>query len=168
MYTYYFMSSGKAYILRDKIVTAGIVLGFAMLFTVLAGSILRRLKYELFYVIHLALFVVIVVTLGMHRPSFDPDKTLIATVLIASAWFSDRLIRFTRLVYNSINNEAVVFPLPNGGTRIVLKKPLSRARPGSKFTNITAECHFISTLENRLKEMEQFHVLQTHKYAPNS
>ncbi|KAI1203330.1 ferric reductase NAD binding domain-containing protein [Nemania serpens] len=130
LYTYYFMNTGKIYILHEEIVTAGIVLGFAMLFTVLAGTIIRRLKYELFYVIHLALFVVIIVTLGMHRPSFDPDKTLIVTVIIASFWFSDRLIRFTRLAYNSINNEAVVFPLPNGGTRIVLKKPISRARPG--------------------------------------
>lgn len=149
------MSTGKVYILHEEIVTAGIVLGFAMLFTVLAGTIIRRLKYELFYVIHLALFVVIIVTLGMHRPSFDPDKTLIVTVLIASTWFSDRLIRFTRLAYNSINNEAVVFPLPNGGTRIVLKKPLPRARAGSKFTNIAAGSHFKYTFEIQC-EVERF------------
>ncbi|KAI0453453.1 ferric reductase NAD binding domain-containing protein [Xylaria acuta] len=130
LYTYYFMHTGKTYILREDIVTAGIVLGFAMFFTVFAGTILRRLKYELFYIVHLALFVVIVVTLGLHRPSFDQDKTLIVTVLIAALWFSDRLIRVTRLAYNSINNEATIFPLPNGGTRIVLKKPMTRARPG--------------------------------------
>ncbi|KAI0446223.1 ferric reductase NAD binding domain-containing protein [Xylaria telfairii] len=129
-YTWYFMHLGKTSILREDIVTAGIVLGFAMLFTVLAGTILRRLKYELFYIVHLVLFMVIVVTLGLHRPSFDPDKTLVATVLIAALWFSDRLIRFTRLAYNSINNEATIFPLPNGGTRIVLKKPIARARAG--------------------------------------
>ncbi|KAH8159973.1 hypothetical protein CIB48_g8276 [Xylaria polymorpha] len=125
-----FHASRKTSILREDIVTAGIVLGFAMFFTVLAGTVLRRLKYELFYIVHLVLFVVIVVTLGLHRPSFDPDKTLIVTVLIAALWFSDRLIRFTRLAYNSINNEATIFPLPNGGTRIVLKKPISRARAG--------------------------------------
>ncbi|KAI1737075.1 ferric reductase NAD binding domain-containing protein [Xylaria scruposa] len=130
LYTYYFMHNGKTDILREDIVTAGIVLGFAMFFTVLAGSTLRRFKYELFYVVHLALFVVIVVTLGLHRPSFDPDKTLIVTVFIGALWFSDRLIRATRLAYNSINNEATIFPLPNGGTRIVLKKPMTRARPG--------------------------------------
>ncbi|RYC61926.1 hypothetical protein CHU98_g4269 [Xylaria longipes] len=130
LYTYYFMSTGKTYILHEDIVTAGIVLGFAMFFTVFAGMALRRLKYELFYIIHLTLFVVIVVTLGMHRPSFDEDKTLIVTVFIAALWFSDRLIRVTRLAYNSINNEATIFPLPNGGTRLVLKKPMTRARPG--------------------------------------
>ncbi|KAI0471306.1 ferric reductase NAD binding domain-containing protein [Xylaria cf. heliscus] len=130
LYTYYFMSNNRTYILREEIVTAGIVLGFAMFFTVLAGMTLRRFKYELFYIIHIILFVVIVVTLGLHRPNFNPDKTLIVTVVIAALWLSDRLIRVTRLAYNSINNEASIFPLPNGGTRIVLKKPMTRARPG--------------------------------------
>jgi hypothetical protein len=113
-----------------------------MFFTVLAGMTLRRLKYELFYVIHLALFVVIVVTLGLHRPSFEHEKTLIVTVTIASLWFSDRLIRLIRLAYNGINNEAAVYPLPNGGTRIVLKKPITRARPGSKSFHTRLDCCF--------------------------
>ncbi|KAI8624851.1 ferric reductase NAD binding domain-containing protein [Xylariaceae sp. FL1651] len=130
IYTAYFIDSGKIFVLQQDIVTAGIILGFALLFTALAGLILRRFKYEIFYIAHLALFVVIVVALGLHRPSFEPDKTLIVTVLIASLWFSDRLIRLGRLAYNSINNKATVYPLPDGGTRIVLKKPLSRARPG--------------------------------------
>ncbi|TGJ81668.1 hypothetical protein E0Z10_g7105 [Xylaria hypoxylon] len=130
LYTYYFISAGRISILREEVVTAGIVLGFAMFFTVFAGLTLRRLKYELFYTIHLALFVVIVVTLGLHRPHLEEEKTLIVTILIASAWFFDRLVRASRLAYNSINNEATVFPLPNGGTRIVLKKPIARARPG--------------------------------------
>ncbi|KAI1353520.1 ferric reductase NAD binding domain-containing protein [Xylaria sp. FL0043] len=130
LYTYYFMTTGKTYILHEDVVTAGIVLGFAMFFTVFAGLTLQRAKYELFYIIHLALFVVIVVTLGLHRPNLESDKTLIATIVIASLWVSDRLIRIARLAYNSINNEAMVFPLPNGGTRVVIKKPITRARPG--------------------------------------
>ncbi|KAI1465918.1 ferric reductase NAD binding domain-containing protein [Daldinia caldariorum] len=130
IYTAYFFKEGMVYILRLDIVTAGIILGFALLFSVLAGMTLRHIKYELFYVIHVALFVVIVVTLGLHRPNFNPDRTLYATVIIGALWFADRLIRFCRLVYNSINNEANVYALPNGGTRIVLKKPLLRARPG--------------------------------------
>ncbi|KAI3318034.1 ferric reductase NAD binding domain-containing protein [Xylariaceae sp. AK1471] len=130
LYTSYFLKAGEAQILRENIVTAGIIAGFAMLFTVLAGMILRRLKYELFYIVHLTLFAVIVVALGLHRPSFEHDKTLIVTVLIASLWAFDRLIRLARLAYNVINNEAKVYPLPNGGTRIVLKKSMTRARPG--------------------------------------
>ncbi|KAI8957388.1 ferric reductase NAD binding domain-containing protein [Daldinia sp. FL1419] len=130
IYTAYFFNEGAVYILQLDIVTAGIILGFALLFSVLAATILRRYQYELFYIIHVALFIVIVVTLGLHRPNFNPDKTLYATVIIGALWFADRLIRFCRLAYNSINNEANVFALPNGGTRIVLKKPLLRARPG--------------------------------------
>ncbi|KAI1336563.1 ferric reductase NAD binding domain-containing protein [Xylariaceae sp. FL0016] len=130
IYTSYFFMEGRIHVLQEEVVTAGIVLGFAMFFSVLAGMTLRRLNYELFYIIHLVLFIVIVVTLGLHRPSFEHDKGLYATVLIGALWFLDRLIRFCRLAYNSVNNEATVHPLPNGGTQIVLKKPLIRARPG--------------------------------------
>ncbi|KAI1428595.1 ferric reductase NAD binding domain-containing protein [Xylaria sp. FL1777] len=130
LYTYYFMMTGKTNVLHEDVVTAGIILGFAMFFTVFAGMTLQRLKYELFYVIHLALFVVIVVTLGLHRPTLESEKTLIVTIVIASLWVSDRLIRVGRLAFNGINNEATIFPLPNGGTRVVVKKSIIRARPG--------------------------------------
>ncbi|KAI1764445.1 ferric reductase NAD binding domain-containing protein [Hypoxylon sp. FL1150] len=130
IYTDYFLNNGRVSILQEEVVTAGIVLGFAMLFSVLAGMFLKRFNYELFYIIHVILFIVIVVTLGLHRPSFNSDQGLYATVIIGAIWFADRLIRFGRLVYNSINNEATVYALPDGGTRIVLKKPISRARPG--------------------------------------
>ncbi|RWA09582.1 hypothetical protein EKO27_g5520 [Xylaria grammica] len=130
LYTYYFMHTGKTYILHEDVVTAGIISGFGMFFIVFVGMTLRRFKYELFYIIHLALFVVIVVTLGLHRPELEDEKTLKVTIIIAALWGFDRLVRLARLAYNSINNEAIVFPLPNGGTRIVLKKPMARARPG--------------------------------------
>ncbi|KAI0164313.1 ferric reductase NAD binding domain-containing protein [Hypoxylon sp. FL1284] len=130
MYASYFIENDRIEILQEDVVTAGIVLGFAVLFTCLAGTIVKRFNYELFYVIHVVLFLVIAVALGLHRPSFNPDKGLYATVILAALWFSDRLIRFGRLVYNSINNEATIHALPDGGTRIVLKKPILRARPG--------------------------------------
>ncbi|KAI1142538.1 ferric reductase NAD binding domain-containing protein [Hypoxylon sp. FL0543] len=130
IYSAYFIGAGRISVLREDVVTAGIILGFAMFTSVLAGMILRRFNYELFYIVHVILFILIAVTLGLHRPSFEEDQTLYATVIMAALWFADRLIRFCRLVYNSVNNEANVYALPNGGTRIVLKKPLSRARPG--------------------------------------
>lgn len=130
IYCSYFIKNGLISILHEEVVTAGIVLGFSLLFSVGAATILRRFNYELFYIIHVVLFMVIVVALGLHRPSFEPDKGLYATVFLGALWFSDRLIRFCRLVYNSFNNEAYIHALPDGGTRIVLKKPLLRARPG--------------------------------------
>ncbi|KAI1416244.1 ferric reductase NAD binding domain-containing protein [Hypoxylon sp. FL1857] len=130
VYSAYFIDAGRIEVLREDVITAGIILGFAMFTSVLAGMILRRFNYELFYIIHLVLFILMVVTLGLHRPSLNGEQTLYATIIMAALWFTDRLIRFCRLVYNSINNEACVYALPNGGTRIVLWKPLQRARPG--------------------------------------
>ncbi|KAK5632074.1 hypothetical protein RRF57_007788 [Xylaria bambusicola] len=130
IYSEFFITAGSIYILQEHVVTAGIVAGFGMLFTVLAGVILKRRNYELFYIIHLALFVVIVVTFGLHRPQLESDKALGITIFVAALWGTDRLIRMGRLAFNSINNEATVFPLPNGGTRVVIKKQIMRARPG--------------------------------------
>ncbi|KAI1081049.1 ferric reductase NAD binding domain-containing protein [Whalleya microplaca] len=130
VYAAYFIHEGRVNVLREEIVTAAIILGFALLFSVLAGMILRRFNYELFYIIHVALFIVIVVTMGLHRPEFEKDRVLYATVVIGALWFLDRLIRVSRLAYNSVNNEASIYALPEQGTRIVLKKPLHRARPG--------------------------------------
>ncbi|EMR62378.1 putative ferric reductase like transmembrane component protein [Eutypa lata UCREL1] len=130
IYVDYFARAGRWEVLHEDIVLVAYPLLAALVLTVLAGMILRRFNYEAFYIIHVLLFIVIIITLGLHRPNINPERILIATLLMASMWVSDRLIRFTRLVYNSVNNAATVYPLPNGGTRIVFKKSLSRARPG--------------------------------------
>ncbi|KAI1337517.1 ferric reductase NAD binding domain-containing protein [Xylariaceae sp. FL0016] len=132
IYSARFLEMGEAAIFQEQNIIAGIPLGFATLFTSAAGFFLMRRRYELFYVIHVALFIVIVVCLGLHRPSFEPDKTLCVTVIIACIWGADRLIRAGRLVYNGVNNSGTVEALPggDGGVRILLKKHLMRARPG--------------------------------------
>jgi NAD(P)H-flavin reductase len=68
--------------------------------------------------------------LALHRPELDAEKVGILACIAAAIWLSDRLIRFSRLIFNGINNEATVYPLPNGGTQILLKKALPRAVPG--------------------------------------
>ncbi|RYO79282.1 hypothetical protein DL766_002087 [Monosporascus sp. MC13-8B] len=130
IYVVYFANAGRWETLHEDIVIVACVLLVALFFSAMAGLILKRLNYESFYIVHVLCFIVIVITLGLHRPKIDPDKVLIATLLIAALWVSDRLIRFGRLVYSAVNNSATVYPLPNGGTRIVFKKPLTRARPG--------------------------------------
>ena len=130
IYVVYFAQHGNFAIIQEDIVIIAYPLLAALVLTVLAGMILKRLNYEAFYIIHVVLFIVIVITLGLHRPNINPEKILIATLLMAALWVSDRLIRLCRLVYNSFNNTAAIYPLPNGGTRIVFKKPLMRARPG--------------------------------------
>ncbi|KAI1325438.1 hypothetical protein F5Y16DRAFT_401438 [Xylariaceae sp. FL0255] len=133
IYSSYFLEAGRTAVLREDVVKAGIVAGFSMLSIVLTGGILRRFDYELFYIAHVTFFMVILVALGLHRPSFKADRIPIVVVLMASVWGLDHMIRFGRLVYNSINNEATLYSLPDGGTRVVFKKPLQRACPGNQW-----------------------------------
>lgn len=130
IYLVYFINAGRSEVIHEDIVLAAYPLMAALILTVLAATILRRFNYESFYVVHVVLFLVIVVCLGLHRPQINPERILICTLIMAALWVSDRLLRAGRLVYNSVNNAATVYPLPNGGTRIVFKKSLSRARPG--------------------------------------
>lgn len=130
IYSAYFIQAGKWDLMHEDIVTAGIVLGFAMFASGVEAVVLRRFKYELFYVFHIILFIMMVVTLALHRPELSAEKVGIIACITAAIWLADRLIRFSRLVYNGVNNEATVYPLPNGGTQVLLKKPLPRAVPG--------------------------------------
>jgi predicted ferric reductase len=130
IYSAYFIGAGKWDLMHEDIVTAGIVLGFAMFASGVEAVVLRRFKYELFYVFHIVLFIMMVVTLALHRPELSAEKVGIIACITAAIWLSDRLIRFSRLIYNGVNNEATVYPLPNGGTQVLLRKPLPRAVPG--------------------------------------
>jgi predicted ferric reductase len=130
IFSAYFLQKGNMRILNSDFVIAGIVLGFAMLATVLEAALLRRFQYELFYVIHVFMFITIVITLGLHRPDISMQRTAIATCIVGGMWSLDRLIRLFRILYNSINNQATIYPLPNGGTRILLRKPLPFASAG--------------------------------------
>lgn len=130
IYSAYFLTNHHAEVLRQDLVTAGIVLGFFMLASAVEAVVLRRFKYELFYVVHVVLFVAIMVTLGLHQPDVPKEKIAVAAMLIGAVWGLDRLLRLGRLLYNASNNEATIKPLPGGGTQILLKKPLPGAQPG--------------------------------------
>ncbi|VBB80535.1 Putative Ferric reductase transmembrane component [Podospora comata] len=130
MYTAFFNSQGR---LLTKYAEPGeiaaIVAGFAFLSVVFAAVILRRFWYELFYVTHITCWIVGIVATGFHQPEFTKPAYII-TLLAASMWVADRIIRMSRVLYNSVNNEATLYPLPNGGTKVVLKKVPARAEPG--------------------------------------
>jgi predicted ferric reductase len=108
----------------------GITAGFCVLTLALAGAIVRRFWYELFYVIHVLFFMSAVIFIALHQPDVGKG-IIIATCFAAALWATDRIIRFTRLVVHSINNNATIHPLPNGGTRIILKKAPRGATSGS-------------------------------------
>ncbi|KAF4781854.1 hypothetical protein HER10_EVM0004186 [Colletotrichum scovillei] len=106
----------------------GIGAGFAML--LLLMGLARNLGYEWFYVSHLVGFLLAVIFTGLHRPYWI-WKIPVAMVFIAAIWGLDRLIRGSRMLYNLVNNSATIHRLPDNGVRLVIKKPLSGATPGS-------------------------------------
>ncbi|KAG8677100.1 hypothetical protein FPOAC2_03216 [Fusarium poae] len=86
-----------------------------------AGAVLRAWWYELFYYIHINVWVLAVMTTGLHQP--EPGKKVLYIVCVsAGIWAVGRIVRFGRLAANSINNTVTLTPLPNGGTRVTLAK----------------------------------------------
>jgi predicted ferric reductase len=116
--------------LLEKTQVVGIIAGFAMV-TILGTALLfRKLRYEVFYVIHIVMFMLILITVGMHRPELA-TKTLIIVIFTASIWVLDRTLRFMKISLFRFGNTATIDPLPHGGTRIVLRRSPRCAVPGS-------------------------------------
>ncbi|KAJ5812229.1 hypothetical protein N7474_008530 [Penicillium riverlandense] len=82
-----------------------------------------------FYMMHVTMFILIMVTLGMHRPEFK-DSTIIITIFIACLWMYDRIVRTGKLCWNFFGNYATITPLPNNAIRVQLSRPIY-SRPGS-------------------------------------
>ncbi|KAK4126680.1 hypothetical protein N657DRAFT_566591 [Parathielavia appendiculata] len=174
LYTAFFNSQGRLLaIYADRGQIAAIVAGFAFLSVIFSAVFLRRLRYELFYVTHISSWVVAVVAVGFHQPVFA-NKTLLVTLIAASTWFSDRVIRAGRILYYSANNEATLHPLPEGGTKVVMKKVPARAEPGKhcfvwipairQFETHPFTIHRSSPVEFTVKARNGF-TSDLHKYA---
>ncbi|KAF3025525.1 hypothetical protein E8E14_009135 [Neopestalotiopsis sp. 37M] len=108
----------------------GIVAGCAMLVIAITALLFIKRTYELFYVAHISLFIVATVGTGLHRPEWI-DRIPIVMIMIAVAWTLDRLTRLSFMLARSINNEARLESLPSGGTKVILKKTLKNAAPGT-------------------------------------
>ncbi|KAI3546150.1 ferric reductase like transmembrane component [Colletotrichum filicis] len=120
-YSAYFIEAGNMARLRVAEEIYGIASGFTFLSLVLAGAIVRLWYYELFYILHVSFFAISMVLVGLHQPELS-KKIIIITAVAAGIWVADRVVRFIRVVLYSFNNNATVYPLPHGGTRIILKK----------------------------------------------
>ncbi|TVY49572.1 Ferric/cupric reductase transmembrane component, partial [Lachnellula occidentalis] len=115
---------------REDAQVEGIIAGFFILLSVVLAVLVRKIRYEIFYVTHVVLFIVIIILVGMHRPDFA-KKTVIGVIVIGSLWFADRVIRSLRTLFFSFGNTATLTPLSHGGTRVVLRKSPGRAIPGT-------------------------------------
>lgn len=129
LYTVHFARKDNWATLIEASNVAGLGAGIAMV--LLLMGIVRHRHYEVFYVGHLAGFIFAVVLTGLHRPDWH-KKLPILMLFIACLWVLDRIIRASRMLYNLVNNHATFYPLPGGGTRLLLKKPsVQAALPGS-------------------------------------
>ena len=173
-YTAFFNSQGRLLsIYSEEQNIAGIVAGFALLSVIFSAVFLRRIWYEVFYVTHIASWIMLVVAVGFHQPTFA-NHALIVTVLAGSMWGLDRIIRAFRVLYYSANNEATLHALPDGGTKIVLKKAPVGAKPGKhcfvwipairKFETHPFTIHRSSPVEFTAKARNGF-TSDLHKYA---
>ncbi|KAK6193285.1 hypothetical protein LQW54_012612 [Pestalotiopsis sp. IQ-011] len=129
-YIRYEVAQNKLYKLLEIDNVCGIVAGCAMFVITLIALLFMERTYKLFYVAHTTPFIVATIATGLHRPKWI-DRIPIVMILIAVAWTLDRLTRFSWMVARSVNNEARLELLPNGGTKVTLKKPLKHAAPGS-------------------------------------
>ncbi|KAH8659044.1 ferric reductase NAD binding domain-containing protein [Ilyonectria robusta] len=141
----------------------GIVAGIIML--ILLMGIFRHLNYELFYFMHIVAFMLTLILLALHRPDWK-KKVPVAVVFIACTWGADRIIRGVRLLYNLANNSATIESLPDGGTRLILKKQLPGATPGKHcFVWIPAvrmcQTHPFTIVSNSTSGLEL--VMKSHK-----
>ncbi|CAH0043425.1 unnamed protein product [Clonostachys solani] len=128
-YTVHFARNGKLQSLLKVEDLAGIGAGICML--ILLMGFFRNRHYEVFYASHIAGFVFALVLTALHRPDWA-KKLPVVMSFIGFLWAIDRLIRASRFTYNLINNQVVMYPLPGGATRLLLRKPSSQfARPGS-------------------------------------
>ncbi|KAJ5924415.1 hypothetical protein N7466_008602 [Penicillium verhagenii] len=85
--------------------------------------------YEAFYIIHVVLFILIVILVGMHRPEIT-TSTLAIVIFIACIWLLDRSLRASRFVWNFFGNYATLTPMQDGAVRVKLQRGI-RCSPGS-------------------------------------
>lgn len=107
--------------LNESNQTYGIAAALASLIILATALFLRRSRYEVFYIVHIVMFMFILFMFGMHRPVWA-KHTIISTLFTASMWVADRAFRFAKLSIFSFGNTATVTELPHGGTRVVLRK----------------------------------------------
>ncbi|KAJ2901756.1 hypothetical protein MKZ38_001428 [Zalerion maritima] len=120
-YAVYFMSQDRAEMLRRPTVVSGIVAGFAMTLMGVVPLLTKTRFYEFFYIAHILTFIALIVATALHQPK-TAEKMAIMTIVAGGIWAVDRIARFARIALNSFGNSATLYPLPAGGTRVILKR----------------------------------------------
>jgi predicted ferric reductase len=121
LYSAYFVNAGRASRLLYMEEIFGMVAGVSFFGLFFVGTVIRAWWYELFYYLHIALWMLGIVMTGLHQPELGKG-IIFAVIVAAGIWVLDRFIRLSRFLIHSTNNSATLTPLPNGATRVTLKK----------------------------------------------
>jgi predicted ferric reductase len=108
----------------------GITAASAMLVMLIFAILIKRMRYEVFYLSHIFMYIVFIVNIAYHQPNIA-EKVVIITIVAGAMWSADRLLKAWRLFWYSYDNRATLIPLPHGGTRIVLRRAPTRSVPGN-------------------------------------
>ncbi|KAI5799111.1 ferric reductase NAD binding domain-containing protein [Peziza echinospora] len=170
VFVYSYVSRNNTEKLKEESIIWGWV-AFAAFNVIYASSLhfIRKRFYEFFYIIHVVMFLIAVIFMGMHKPKKFAEVMYFA----GATWSVDRLIRWLRMLYNSYNNTATLIPLSGLATKVVLSKPMW-SQPGSHaFLSIPTIRGFqthpftissSSAVEFIIKAQKGF-TLDLHKYA---
>ncbi|KAJ5817621.1 FAD-binding 8 [Penicillium robsamsonii] len=122
--------SGDLFEMKETSNFAGAIAGFAMVIIGFSTvTYFMRGYYELFYMLHILMFILIMITVGMHRPKFKTSSVIIV-IFTASLWAMDRIIRGAKIVWNFFGNSLTVTALPDNALRVKLSRRM-HCRPGS-------------------------------------
>ena len=108
----------------------GMIAVSSLLVMLITATFIRKIQYEVFYLTHIIMYMLLVINIGMHRPNYAL-KVVIITTFAGCIWTLDRILRACRLLLNLHNNWATVTALPYGGTRVILCRPPPGAVPGA-------------------------------------
>ena len=77
----------------------------AIFVILITAIIIWKMRYEVFYITHITMYMLILINVGFHRPEFAL-KTIVITISAASMWSSDRILRLCRILWYSYDNRA--------------------------------------------------------------
>ncbi|KAB8270215.1 ferric reductase like transmembrane component-domain-containing protein [Aspergillus minisclerotigenes] len=122
--------SGSLHKMQEIDNAAGAVAGVAMFVIGLStiGWFVRK-SYEVFYMVHVLMFILIMIMVGMHRTKIS-TQSLVIVIFTSCMWFSDRLLRLAKICWFSVGNHATVTALPGDTVHVRLTRNVS-CRPGS-------------------------------------
>lgn len=108
----------------------GMIAVVASFILLVFAYLIRKVRYEVFYVSHILMFMLFIINAALHQPDVS-TKAIIITALAGAMWSADRILRGLRTLWYAYDNRATITPLANGGTRIVLARSPSRSVPGT-------------------------------------